>query len=369
MFSTGMGLGGAETQICQLTERLIERGHSVQIAWLTGKLDVNPPAQAATHPFNIDKTPLGFARAIAKLRKLILSYQPDVVHAHMVHANLIARLVRLILQISNRRKVPKLICTAHSTNEGGMLLMLAYRLTDRLTDITTHVSQRAAAVFVQKLACKRERIRAVYNGIDTDDFASNYETRKLTRAALKLEEKEVIMAVGRLEPEKNHTALIKVFVDSVKRHPNSHLVLVGHGSLRHSLEDFVSKHLIQDKVTFLGARRDIASLLNAADIVVLPSTYEGFGLVIAEAMSTEKVVIATRTGVVDELLSDVGLAVPVGSDTALKHALEMALRMPNATRRDLGKRARQRVIENFSMNAITDKWISIYQSLQDQANE
>ncbi len=81
---------------------------------------------------------------ILKLKALVTKFQPDVIHSHMIHTNLLAAaLVRLTI------KIPRLVCTAHNTNEGGRLRMLAYRITDGLADISTNVSQAATDKFLE----------------------------------------------------------------------------------------------------------------------------------------------------------------------------------------------------------------------------
>ena len=360
MLSTGMGLGGAETQIYSLSARMIELGHEVHIAWLTGQAGLALPQQAVTHPFNIHKTPLGLLLAIKKLNQLITEIEPDVVHAHMVHANLIARFSRLTSWPRKRRQMPKLICTAHSSNEGGKLLMLAYRCTDRLADLTTHVSEQAADAFVDAGAVTRDRIMVVPNGIDTARFRPDHQARISIRESLALTDKRVIMAVGRLEYPKNHASLIRAFVQIQPDYPDTHLVIVGDGSLRKKLESLVRSEQISQSVTFLGKRHDIPAILNAADIGVMSSRFEGFGLAIAEAMATEKLVVATNCGGAAKLLAGHGIVVPIENDQALARGLEEALEITPEARGKLGQTARELVLTGYSIDAMTQTWLRLY---------
>lgn len=361
MLSTGMGLGGAETQICGVVQGLIARGHEVHVAWLTGQAGIKLPERAVTHPFGINKTPIGFIQAIFKLNRLINRIKPDVIHAHMVHANLIARLTKLTLLKQGRHNKPRLICTAHSSNEGGKLLMLGYRLTDKLTDITTHVSKEAATIFIQKQAVTPGRVLVVPNGIDTAHFAPNPIARKRIRDQLDLTDRPVIMIVGRLEWPKNHASLIEAFSRVSTQHPTAYLIVVGDGSLKGELEHMVLAKQLQNQIIFLGARTDIADLLNAADIVALSSRFEGFGLVVAEAMATQKIVVATECGAISDMLPNVGIMVPIESIAALTAGLQEAMAMPEKTRTELGVAARQVIIDHFSIDSTLNRWLSIYQ--------
>jgi glycosyltransferase involved in cell wall biosynthesis len=360
MLSTGMGLGGAETQICDLSARLIELGHEVHIAWLTGQPGLALPPKAKTHSLNIHKTPVGFIQAIAKIRNLYKTIKPDIVHAHMVHANLIARLTRLTNWPLRTWKNPRLICTAHSSNEGGQLLMWAYRLTDPLTDLTTHVSKQAADTFIAKGATKPDRIVVIPNGVNTEKFRPDIKARQTVRADLDLTHQTVIMAVGRLEPPKNHASLIRAFAQVHASQTNCHLVLVGDGSLRNELEDLVAIKQLAGSVSFLGVRHDIAALLNGADFVTLTSRFEGFPIAVAEAMATEKLVVATACGGVPTMLEGVGMVVPIEDDEALTSGLTKALSISPQARHTFGQSARQRVVTEYSINALTDTWLRLY---------
>lgn len=374
MLSTGMGLGGAETQICDLAKRMTALHHEVHVAWLTGEAGVVIPTGVTPHPFNIRKTPLGLIKAIIALKKLIKDLKPDVVHAHMVHANIVARLVRLI------KPMPKLICTAHSSNEGGRIRMLAYRFTDSLADMTTHVSQEATEIFIKKGASKTGRIVTVHNGVDTARFRPDSYVRLVTRKTLGLQNKIVVMMVGRLEHPKNHASLIRAFAQLSEFSPDLHLVLVGSGALENDLRSQVAIAEMNQKVTFLGARYDVPALFNAADIAVLSSRFEGFGLVVAEAMATEKLVVATECGGVAVLIKKFGIIVPPENDKALLNGLKGAVAMispampqsekladKNKTHSEASDQiqvmtqlARKHIVQNFSLDAIVDRWLQIY---------
>ena len=104
-------------------------------------------------------------------------FRPDVIHSHMVHANLLSRLTRLLIP------VPRLITTAHNTFEGGRLLDLGYRLTDRLTDLTTNVSEASTASFRQRGLVPSGRITTVANGLDRSVQAGSRQTRRAAQRA------------------------------------------------------------------------------------------------------------------------------------------------------------------------------------------
>src|SRR6185312_6409768 len=136
--------------------------------------------------------------------RLVYQWRPDVVHSHMVHANLITRLARLAAPM------PRLVCTAHSNREGGRLVMWAYRLTNGLADVTTHVSEEAAREYEQAGAVPPGGILTVYNGINVQRFADKSGAN--ARGCGQLQPgRRLVLSVGRLVPEKNQAALLRAF--------------------------------------------------------------------------------------------------------------------------------------------------------------
>jgi len=275
----------------------------------------------------------------------------------MVHANLLTRLVRLTC------RMPRLICTAHSTNEGGKLRMLAYRLTAPLADLSTNVSSQAVAAFETQGAAAPGSMRAIPNGIDIQSFSKSDEARQQLRNLKGVREAEkVIVAVGRLNVAKDYPNLINAFNNLLKTEYDVRLWIIGDGELREDLEIDVASRRISDKVEFLGVQRNVADWMNAADVFVLSSAWEGFGLVVAEAMACQKVVVATDAGGVKEVLGDCGILVPVRDSKALSKALQVAVHLPRNEAALLGLRARQRVVDNYSLEHVVERWLEIYKS-------
>ena len=103
--------------------------------------------------------------------------------------------------------------------------------------------------------------------------------------------------------------------------------------------------------------------MNAADVFVLSSAWEGFGLVVAEAMACEKIVVATDSGGVKEVLGDAGYLVPASDPLVLANSLINALNISDIERDKMGARARERVVKLYAINDIVERWLSIYSEL------
>jgi glycosyltransferase involved in cell wall biosynthesis len=351
---TGLEMGGAEQVVIHLADALASKGHEIRIAYMTG-LAVVFPKNPNIQLINIAmSSKVGVVSALFKLRKLLRGFQPDVVHSHMVHANILARLVRLVTP------VPRLICTAHSSNEGGKLRMLAYRLTDGLADISTNVSEAAVEAFIKAKAVRPGRMVALHNGVALNAFAFNVDARMRVRQALLVDEDcRLLLAVGRLHESKDYPNLFNSLALLPADH-NYRLCIAGDGPLRKHLQALVHDSGLADHVSFLGVRRDIADLMSAADVFVLSSAWEGFPMVVMEAMASERVLVVTDCGGVREAVGDAGFLVKPKDAKALAHALQTALQLGASESANMGRAARQRIAEKFSLDVTVEKWLRLY---------
>lgn len=146
---------------------------------------------------------------------------------------------------------------------------------------------------------KNKKFTVVYNAIDIDKFLFKQEIREEFRKELNIEDKFVIGNIGRLHEQKNQSFLIDVFYEIQKRKDNAILLIIGKGPLENELKEKVSNLGIDNKVYFLGNRKDIERIYQGMDVFVLPSLFEGLGIVAIEAQVSGLPVIAS-TGVAKE---------------------------------------------------------------------
>ncbi|AOA56998.1 glycosyltransferase [Acinetobacter larvae] len=360
---TGLAGGGAEKVVIDLADQMQAHGHQVKIAYLKGQPILQPQnPEIGLHYLGLEN-PWRLWSAYRTYQQLLQSYAPDVVHAHMVHANIFSRLARIL------HKVPKLICTAHSTNEGGALRMLAYRLTDHWADINSHVSQRATQLFIQRKAFSTQAI-TVYNGIDLSAFyKQRFRPEQLTEflpsAIIAARQQDpackLILAVGRLNVQKDYPNLLYAIQQLKSLHSTSFQVMIaGEGEQRAAIEQLIMDLQLQDDVILLGRRQDVAALMSIADVFVLSSREEGFALVVAEAMACECYVVATDCGGVKEVMGDTGTLVAIEDSTRLAQAIADVLREDPALLSASRAAAKQRVHEQFSVQLAVQQWLRIY---------
>lgn len=351
---TGLGMGGAEHVVVNLADELVKLGHEVKIAYLTGDVLVSPKS------FDVELISISmsgardFAHGYIKLRRFIKKFKPDVVHSHMYHSNIISRLLRLTTNI------PKVISTAHSSNEGGKARMLAYRMTDRLADISTNVSEEAVKSYVLKKAVKSDRMISIPNGVDTTNFFFNAIDRKEIRKQLNIADKKMILCVGRLDEPKDYPNLFSAISMLKNSRQDFKVYIVGDGPLKNELGTMVNNLNIENYIVFLGVRCDINALMSAADIYVMSSAWEGLPMAILEAMACERFIVATDCGGIREAIGASGIVVEPKNHIQLSAKLDEALSMSVENRLKYGKLARQRIVDNYSLNANTSLYLSLY---------
>lgn len=161
-------------------------------------------------------------------------------------------------------------------------------------------SKLAAEWKFPKKVIKENKYIILNNAIDTNKIYYSEEIRKIKREELNIKENFVVGHIGRFSVQKNHNFLIDIFYEIQKQKPNAILLLIGVGELQADIRKKVKDMRLDNKVIFLNIRRDISELLNAMDVFVLPSFFEGLPVVGVEAQATGLQVFTT-TGVTREL--------------------------------------------------------------------
>ena len=361
LLTTGLAYGGAETQLVNLAIKLKERGWDVRIVSML-------PPQAFTDELKEAGIPLATLnmrrgvsdpRAIFRLLKILREWKPDIVHSHMVHANLLARITRIFY------KVPVLVSTAHNIDEGGRLREIAYRLTDSLADITTNVSRAAVERYIRVGAAPKGKIIFMPNGVDTLRFRPDQTLRKTLRDNLRVNGKFVWLAVGRFEAAKDYPNMLQAFKTVAEKIQNTVLLLAGQGALLDDIKKLAVDLDLIEKVRFLGVRRDVPELMNAADAFVMSSAWEGMPMVLLEAAACGLPIVTTDVGGNSEVVlhDKSGYVVPPRNPEALAAAMVKVMNLPELERKAMGQAGRSYIEANYSLERVVDQWESLYKEL------
>ncbi len=189
-----------------------------------------------------------------------------------------------------RAGVPVRIAHSHSTaaKGEGFRTIMKYMLRPFATLFSTHYcacSEYAGRWLFGDKLFDNGKVHLVKNAIDLDRFSFKPEVRQKVRKELNIDGKFVVGHVGRFVYQKNHNFLIDIFCEVHRKRPNSVLLLIGEGPLQEQIRQKVSELGLTGSVRFLGLRKDVPDLYQAMDVFVLPSFYEGLGMVAVEAQA------------------------------------------------------------------------------------
>ncbi|MFZ0744184.1 MAG: glycosyltransferase [Terracidiphilus sp.] len=354
-----LGMGGAERQVVALAERMARRGHSILLLVLRERQPEEWPTHLDVIYLDMHKTPSSIFSSMMRARRLIRQFQPDLVHSHTYPANMAARMLRLT-------GVPvQILSTIHNVYEGGWARMIAYRLTDFLSVRTTAVSQTAAGRYVRLKAVPLHKCSVVTNAIDTTEFAPDPQRRVQMRDRLSAVEDFIWLAAGRIVPAKDYPNLLQAFTEVRAAWPGTQLWIAAEttGAEYDRVKAHAAELGLDQLIRWLGLRRDMPALLDAADAFVLASAWEGMPLALGEAMAMEKPAVATDVGGVRELVGATVPLVPAKSAERLAEAMLALMRTTGADREQQGRVARERVATGFSIDARADEWEKLYRAL------
>ena len=210
------------------------------------------------------------------------SVEYKAVHLHEVYLNL------LIMPLARKYGIKHLIAHSHNTKYSDKMLnavrnrILCFPLKN-LATLYFACSEPAGRALFGKKAAKLGKVRIIKNAINVKTFKFNSEVRARIRQELKIEDHFVVGHVGRFSKQKNHDYLLKIFVEIQKIKPNSILMLIGHGPLCEDIKNKTRSMGIENSVIFLGVKRNVEEYFQAMDVFILPSLFEGLGIVAVEA--------------------------------------------------------------------------------------
>jgi len=346
--SRTMDIGGAERIVYQLSSDLKDEFDSVHVASTGGLWESELAAQGIQHHKILDidsKNPVTVLKLLFSIHQIIKQKGITIVHTHHRMAAFYIRLLKLVH--------PKLIhvYTAHNVFK-DKLPLYGFAL------------KNAKSVAVGEAVNKnlKEDVgitdsRVIYNGVvlkETDeqvDEIISYDGIKLG-------------CIARLSEQKGLTYLLDAM--SLLTIKDIRLFIVGEGELREELENKVKELNLQDSVTFLGYRKDIVECINSFDFCVLPSVFEGFGLVAIEAFMNSKTLVATDIPGLNEVVTNKnGVLVPAKDPAALASAIDK-LATDATLRQELASQAKKDYENRFSYPMFLENYRALYREIQGE---
>jgi N-acetyl-alpha-D-glucosaminyl L-malate synthase BshA len=291
-------------------------------------------------------------------------YDLDLLHVHYaIPHSVSAMLARQMLAAGPRAQRLPFVTTLHGTDitlvglDRSYLPITRYSIqqSDGVTAISNYLRDRTQRVFDVK-----NHIEVIYNSVNCDVYSRNPETNGVLRAEYAPNNERILVHLSNFRPVKRLTDVIEIF-DRVHKQMPSRLLLIGDGPDRSVAEWLAVQKGIHDDVLFLGKQDQIQEKLAIADIMLMPSELESFGLAALEAMACEVVPIATRAGGVPEVIDHgvTGYLADVGDvSTMARYAIELLGNEQNL--REMGKRARSVAMERFCSTKIVKQYEDFY---------
>jgi glycosyltransferase involved in cell wall biosynthesis len=300
-------------------------------------------------------------RDVRRLADVIRRVRPDVVNPHLFRSTLVAA------PLARWLGVPAVVETYHGREawRQGRLRgsFLPDRLVARCLDRVIAVSDAARDFLVAAKRYPPGKVVVVPNGRDLAVFAPGRH-RERVRKELGLDvQTPVVGVVGRLEAQKGHAHLLDAWPAIVREFPDARLLVVGEGSLRPVLEARAREQGPAASIVFTGFRADVPRLLDAIDVLVLPSLHEGMPLTAIEGSAMARPVVATAVDGTPEVVRDgvTGRLVPPAAPGPLAEAVLALLRAPERARA-MGAAGRRWALDCFGLDRQVMATARVYRS-------
>lgn len=280
----GVGYGGAETFLMNIYRRLDKKkyqfdflicekpskdSYQQEIEQMGGRIYIVPPKSE------------GFFKNMSAIYYIVKKGQYKIVWRH-TH-NMFKALDLLAAKMAGAQHM---ILHSHNTNGSGTEQVLG-KLCKPFSRF--YVTERfACGIEAGRCLFGKQSFQIIHNGVDSARFSYNQETRNAYREKFGFYENKLVVGhVGRFVKEKNHIFLLDIFRAVLEKQPDAGLVLAGTGNLQSEIERKAEQLRIRDKVYFLGARNDVAELMQMMDVFLMPSLWEGLPVVLIEAQAAD----------------------------------------------------------------------------------
>jgi glycosyltransferase involved in cell wall biosynthesis len=352
-------VGGAEEMVLSLVRRLPDR-YEPTVVCIHSAGPIGEEIRKTGVPFHVLGLTPGLRRPfdVLKLRNALHGFQPAIVHTFLLTASLYGRFAAMMAG------VPVVIGTEVNIYENKRASHARFeKWLMRGTDAVIVSAKSVKDFYIGQVGADPAKVDVIYNAVDWSQLETTM-TRDEFRASIGVPT-DVVAAgiIARLTEQKAH----RVLFDAMAQHAplqHLHLVVVGDGELRESLKQRVDVLGLQQRVHFVGARRDLGNILAALDLFAMPSLWEGLPLSLVLAMGAGLPVVATRVAGIPEVVQqDVsGLLVSPGNSTELAQALARLVE-DASLRRSLGERARAVVLPRFGFDKYVDAIAGLYDRL------
>lgn len=358
----GLQVGGLETMVVRLCQGLDRARFEPLVCCIDELGPLAEPLEQAGVEVQLLRRGTGTDWSYPRhLARLIRQLRVDVLHLHNPTAWFYGSLAGRLAGVA------PIIYTEHGRDySSGWKTRLLHRVLARMVHRVVVLHDRARGYLSRDEGVPLGRIVKVYNGIEPP-AAADQTPRDKVRGRLGIAaDTPVVTIVARLDPIKNIPCLLRAMDKVVQQRPDGLLLVVGDGPLRNALAEQAADLGIGPRVRFLGTRHDVPALLEASDLLVLPSFSEGLSMTLIEGGAAGLPLIASDVGGNNELVQDGvnGLLVPVDDSDALASAITRIIAEP-ARAAAFGKASRQRFERFFEARTMVARYQALYSGAAD----
>jgi glycosyltransferase involved in cell wall biosynthesis len=348
---------GGEQQTLYLLRSLIERGIGCHLVSQAESPMAQKALEAGVEVFPIAMHGEADLPASLRIRKLITTYNYDIVHSHTSHAHSLAYFASVGCKVC--RLVTRRVDFSIFRHRFLRLSGLKYRF---MADHYIAISHKIKEVMVND-GIAAERISVVHSGIDLQRFSGISGDHLLSEFKLKPDER-VVINVAHLAGHKGQKFLVRAIPHVLAVFPKVRFFIIGRGELMSELQTLATSLRINRALTFTGFRNDVGAFYNIADLFVMSSVEEGLGTAVLDALACGKPVVATAAGGLPEIIDDgkTGRLVAPADPAALAEGIvELLSRKELADA--MAAAGRARVQRLFSIDTMADKNLEVYQAI------
>ncbi|PWQ99802.1 glycosyltransferase [Leucothrix pacifica] len=364
--STGLETGGAEVQLMRLIAAMDHDEFEMMVISMdrdTYLADRIRELGIPVHSLCLRKQPFALWKGFQLLRQ----FNPDVIHGTMYQGGVFGTLCRRFLP-----KQPHVIWTVHEPlehyDEEPLRKRLQLRLWGKMSGSPECLMYVSHLNMEQHLAYgfNNQKALVIPNGVDTSRFGPAKEKGLAIRESLGIPENCIVIGkTARYHRQKNHVGFLRSAAILAEKYDHVRFMLVGTNvdENNSTLTDLIGELGLDGKVYMLGNREDIPEIVNAYDIATLTSLGEAFPLTLGEAMVSAVPCVATDVGDNAYIIADTGYVVPVDDDQAMAESWEKIVVLSEDERKALGQKARQRCLDNFTLEQQVKQHEDLYRTL------
>jgi len=359
------GIAGAERHLLDLLPGLRANGIDAQFLLLTPPGEAAQPLIEAARARDIPTQTLSLPRsaspsALMELSNLLRDSKPDIVHTHLIHADLYGTIATRLAGIR------RVIHSVHNDNPhfDRLPLRVMFRALWALTERGVCISQAVQRYVLKVEGAPADKLHQIYYGLPLPVPRYDRQTIRAGLAAQILDLPIDGVWVGifsRLIEQKGIPYGLAAFAQVASEYPTAHLLIAGDGVLRADLEAQAQNLGLGGRVHFLGWRTDAPQLMAGLDLFLMPSLWEGFGMTLLEAMAQAVPILGSTAGAIPEVVrdGDTGLTVPPADATAIAIALRRLL-ADASLRQRMGLAGLARLTSHFSAEKMIQAHVRLY---------